>query len=117
VKELSAVGLIGKLDSDALTLYCQAWSRWIDAENRLREFGPVIYDQERNRPVLSPYWRVANTAMEQMKGLLGEFGLTPASRSRLPQGKAKERPVQRPTSRRDTGDPRDYLQAISGGME
>jgi P27 family predicted phage terminase small subunit len=113
VKELNSVGLIGRLDSDALTLYCRAWSRWVEAEDRLREFGPVIFDHQRNRPVLSPYWRVANTAMDQMKSLLGEFGLTPASRSRLPKRKPEERPRHNPPAPRYQGDPRDVLRVLS----
>lgn len=112
VKELNKVGLIGKLDGDALTLYCKAWSRWIEAEDKLREFGPVMMDRDHNRPVLSPYWRVANTAMDQMKSLLGEFGLTPASRSRLPHGKAETKPVRGPRTIRDEIDPREALRKI-----
>ena len=112
LKELNKVGLVSKLDGDALTLYCQTWSHWIEAEAKLREFGPVMIDRERDRPVLSPYWRVANTAMDQMKSLLGEFGLTPASRSRLPHGKPEDKPERKPPNRRNDQDPRDYLRIL-----
>ena len=112
VKELNKVGLVSKLDGDALTLYCRAWSRWVEAENKLREFGPVIFDKERDRPVLSPYWRVANTAIDQMKSLLGEFGLTPASRSRIPHGRSEEPPARGSRSRRKQRDLRDMLKSI-----
>ena len=109
VKELGKAGIIQRLDGDALTLYCTAWARWVDAEARLREFGPVMMDRERKRPVLSPYWRIANTAMEQMKSLLGEFGLSPASRSRIPRKSQEETPRSRRVPQRTSGDPRDLL--------
>jgi phage terminase small subunit len=51
--------------------------------------------------------------MEQMKSLLGEFGLTPASRSRLPKKKPEERPRHNPPTRRYEGDPRDVLRMLS----
>ena len=109
VKELGKAGIIQRLDGDALTLYCTAWARWVDAEDRLREFGPVIMDRERNRPVLSPYWRIANTAMDQMKSLLGDFGLSPASRSRIPRNSQSETPRSRRARQRTSGDPRENL--------
>jgi P27 family predicted phage terminase small subunit len=34
-------------------------------------------------PMQSPYLAVANKAMEQMRGLLTEFGMSPASRTRI----------------------------------
>ena len=109
VKELGKAGIIQRLDADALTLYCTAWARWVDAEARLREFGPVMMDRERKRPVLSPYWRIANTAMEQMKSLLGEFGLSPASRSRIPRKRQEETPRNKRVPQRSSQDPRELL--------
>ena len=34
-------------------------------------------------PVQSPYLAVANRAMEQMRSLLSEFGMSPASRTKV----------------------------------
>ena len=34
-------------------------------------------------PVQSPYLAVANRALEQMRSFLNDFGMTPASRSRV----------------------------------
>jgi P27 family predicted phage terminase small subunit len=60
-----------------------AWSRWIDAEAKLREFGAVLKSPTKGFPILSPYWTIANTAMKQMRDFLSEFGMSPASRTRV----------------------------------
>ncbi len=70
------------LDRAALSAYCQAWGRWIEAEERLRQHG-VIVRSPNGFPVQSPYLAVANKAMAQMSKLLVEFGLSPSSRSRI----------------------------------
>ena len=81
-KELDRLGLLTVLDRAALSAYCQAWGRWIEAEQRLRQHG-VIVKSPNGFPVQSPYLAVANKAMAQMSKLLVEFGLSPSSRSRI----------------------------------
>ena len=81
-KELERLGLLTVLDRAALSAYCQAWGRWIEAEERLRQHG-VIVKSPNGFPVQSPYLAVANRAMAQMGKLLVEFGLSPSSRSRI----------------------------------
>ena len=81
-KELATLGLLTRLDRAALSAYCQSWSRWIEAEERLRQHG-VIVKSPNGFPVQSPYLAVANKAMAQMSKLLVEFGLSPSSRSRI----------------------------------
>jgi P27 family predicted phage terminase small subunit len=83
VGELEANGLITRLDRAALAGYCMAWSHWIDAEVKLREFGAVLKSPTKGFPILSPYWTIANTALKQMRDLLSEFGMSPASRTRV----------------------------------
>ncbi len=81
-KELATLGLLTRLDRAALAAYCQAWGRWLEAEERLRQHG-VIVKSPNGFPVQSPYLAVANKAMAQMSKLLVEFGLSPSSRSRI----------------------------------
>ncbi len=81
-QELERLGLLTVLDRAALSAYCQAWGRWIEAEERLRQHG-VIVKSPNGFPVQSPYLAVANKAMAQMGKLLVEFGLSPSSRSRI----------------------------------
>ena len=75
-------GLFASIDAGALAMYCQAWGRWLEAEGKLTEFGivtqaPSGYFQQ------SPFLAIANKAMDQMTRLLVEFGMSPASRSRV----------------------------------
>lgn len=88
-KQLFDLGLLTEVDRAALAAYCQAWARWIEAEEKLRTNGMVVMT-DKGYPVLSPYWSVANQSMKQMKSFLTEFGMTPASRSRVTVNKEDE---------------------------
>jgi P27 family predicted phage terminase small subunit len=81
-RELKVLGLVTLIDRAALSAYCLLWSRWIDAETKVREKGSVVRGTH-NDPVMNPYLRVASKALEQMKAMLVEFGMTPSSRSRI----------------------------------
>jgi P27 family predicted phage terminase small subunit len=63
-------------------LFCQAWERWVEAEEALKKYG-VMVKSPNNFPMQSPYLAVANRAMEQMRALLAEFGMSPSSRTRV----------------------------------
>ena len=80
-RQLLTLGIVSELDRPALALYCKAWERWSEAEAQLKEFGIMLIRNE--FPVQSPYLKIATEAMVQMRALLIEFGMTPASRSRV----------------------------------
>lgn len=82
-KELSAVGLLTAVDRAALAAYCQCWSRWVQAEQKIQETSLVVKAAKSGYPIQNPFVSIANTALDLMKKFLTEFGLTPASRSRL----------------------------------
>lgn len=79
---LAQMGLLSRMDKAALALYCQAWGRWVDAEDYLKKYG-VMVKSPSGFPMQSPYLAVANKSMEQVRALLTEFGMTPSSRTRL----------------------------------
>ena len=81
-RELKAVGLVTKLDRAALAAYCDAYGRWVEASNHLQQYG-MILKSPAGFPIQSPYLAVVNRAIEQMRTFVGEFGMTPSSRSRL----------------------------------
>jgi P27 family predicted phage terminase small subunit len=81
-KDLHVLGLLTSIDRAALSLYCDAWGRWIESLDSLKKYGVVIKSPN-GYPVQSPYLAVANKAAEQVRLLLGEFGLSPASRARV----------------------------------
>jgi P27 family predicted phage terminase small subunit len=76
------MGLLCKIDRAALALFCQAWARWVEAEEALKRYG-VMVKSPSGFPMQSPYLAVANKAMEQMRALLAEFGMSPSSRTRV----------------------------------
>jgi P27 family predicted phage terminase small subunit len=81
--ELAASGLLTTVDRAALAAYCSAWSRWVNAEESIQKFGAVIKSPKSGFPIQNPYVGIANTAMDQMRKFLVEFGMTPSSRSRV----------------------------------
>ena len=80
--DLADLGLLSRIDRAALANYCQAWGRWVQAEEALKRFG-VMVKSPTGFPMQSPYLAVANKAMEQMRLLLGEFGMSPSARTRV----------------------------------
>lgn len=83
VPELEQMGLLSPADRAALAAYCTAWSRWKQAEEMVRKFGTIVKSPEKGFPMKSPYLTVADQALETMRKLMVEFGLTPSSRSRI----------------------------------
>jgi P27 family predicted phage terminase small subunit len=79
---LVRLGLLTALDRAALAAYCTTYARWIEAEVAIKKTGTVVKTQS-GYPINSPYLVVANRALEQMRSFMIEFGLTPASRSRI----------------------------------
>jgi P27 family predicted phage terminase small subunit len=80
---LTSSGLLTSADRAALSAYCAAWSRWLNAELSIQKFGAVIKSPKSGFPIQNPYVGVANTALTQMRAFLIEFGMTPAARSRI----------------------------------
>lgn len=80
--ELMAIGVLTKLDRSALSAYCQSWSQWLGAIEKLKLHGPVVKAPS-GFPIQNPYFSIANSALKQMKAFLTEFGMTPSSRSRI----------------------------------
>ena len=82
-KKLHKLGLLTEIDGPQFALYCQAWGRWVEAEDALKKHGTISTDPATGRSRKSPYLMVANKAMEQMQRALSEFGMSPASRARV----------------------------------
>lgn len=80
--DLETLGLLTQIDMAALAAYCMAYGRWVESENMIRKHGMLVKSPN-GYPMQSPYLAIANKAVEQMKGFLTEFGMTPSSRSRL----------------------------------
>lgn len=90
VDRLADIGLMTDIDVAALAAYCQAYARWVNAEEALARFAerdPVnhglIIKTSNGNAIQSPLVGAANTAMQLMHKFAIEFGMTPAARTRL----------------------------------
>lgn len=91
-KMLLKAGLFASVDKYALGMFCTAAARWMKAERVLQEAGKeeVIISPMTGALYQNPWLGVANRAWDQMRRMFGEFGLTPAERSRLQLPQAEE---------------------------
>ena len=83
VPQLDDMGVLTKIDRSALEAYCVSYAKWRDAEEGLRRFGPVFKPMASGYVPPSPYVALARSALEEMRRFMQEFGMTPASRTRL----------------------------------
>lgn len=100
-QDLEALGLLTRIDRAALAAYCEWWSDWVDATRKcIGESGKdlkviktgerILYDAEGRITersggnfVENPYYSIKKRAAELMHKFLTEFGMTPASRTRI----------------------------------
>ena len=87
--ELKRLGLLTIVDGPALTSLCEAYAEWRQAAAIIRKEGltletPTGYLQER------PEVAIAHKAQMRVKAWAAEFGLTPASRSRISVNQKEE---------------------------
>lgn len=78
---LVEAGLYSDIDRAALSAYCVAWARHLEAEGMLQRYGVVI--AARGVPRTSPWAIIASQALDVMLRAAAEFGATPSSRSRV----------------------------------
>ena len=76
------MGVLTTMDRAALAAYCQAYGRWVEAEERLRE-TPMLFKTPSGYVQQSPWLGIANKQLEIMGRYMVELGMTPAARSRL----------------------------------
>ena len=88
-RELGGMQVLSSADEFALAQLCDALFEYENAQQKLDEQGEVFFT-EKGHPVPSPYEGKKNKSRAAIMKILIEFGLTPASRSRiqLPEGKA-----------------------------
>jgi P27 family predicted phage terminase small subunit len=80
--QLFEAGLLTELDVTALAALCSTWALWTEAKERLESEGLTVSVRGGAvRP--SPWIAIASRAQRDMQLLQAEFGLTPASRSRV----------------------------------
>ena len=82
---LQEVGLIAKLDRALIAAYCKAWARWVECERMLETTG-LIVKSPNGYPMYSPYLAAANKALDQLRMMSEQIGLSASGRSRIKAG-------------------------------
>lgn len=90
-KDLATLGLLTRIDRAALAGYCTAWETYVESDKEVRLNGRTTTTDKGNL-VQHPELANRNRALEMMKAFLAEFGMTPASRTRIhvPEKRAVE---------------------------
>ena len=79
---MEQLGILTQVDMAAFAGYCQAYARWKEAEEFITQHGTIVKTP-------SGYWQqvpqvsIAQTYLKVMNRFAEQFGLTPASRSRI----------------------------------
>ena len=80
--KLNRLGLLTEVDGPAFEAVCQRYSLWVRCEKRMKAKGLIMKTEtgyEQQRPEVS----IAKNALADVKAFLTEFGMTPASRSKI----------------------------------
>lgn len=83
--ELHKLGLVARIDRAALGVYCQAYGRWVMAEQRLKKLGDegMVDTTPSGYKQIGVWLQISNRAVEQMEKFLSHFGMSPSARSRV----------------------------------
>ena len=80
--KLKEMRLLSHVDRAALAGYCELWARWQKAEKMIQESGEVITTPNGSLQV-SPWISIAHRSLVELRKFASEFGLSPASRSKV----------------------------------
>ena len=89
---LHDAGLLKWVDRAALSAYCQAYGRWVEAEKALDESielssgHGLVYRNHNGNHTQNPLVPIARMAREEVRKAAASFGMTPSSRSRIVVG-------------------------------
>lgn len=103
VPVLEQLGLLTKIDRAALSGYCMAYARWIEAERELSKSDALIVKTKTGYPMQNPLIGIANQQLKLMHGFIAEFGLSPASRTRVRTSASSESALKAFTSAKPKG--------------
>jgi P27 family predicted phage terminase small subunit len=93
--KLEMGGVLSDWDRNALAAYCKACASYVEAVQaieRISGTGRMLVRTSNGNLVQNPLIGVKNKALENMRRLGDEFGLTPSSRARIVS--AENKPVR-----------------------
>lgn len=77
VPELQQSGILTPVDAIPLAAYCQAYSQWRAAEERVRKDGMMIGQR------IHPLLKHSVALLAELRRIAAEFGFTPAARMKV----------------------------------
>ncbi len=84
---LEDMGVLTKVDGNALVRYCQLWARWKKAELFIQQHGDMYALRDERGRIRCfqqyPQVAIAHRLSIALTKLEAEFGMTPSSRSRI----------------------------------
>ena len=83
---LGVIGLLERVDLGAMSAACVAYAQALGADRHIDEHGIVVTNDKGNMHK-NPACEVSHQAWSRYLLFAVEFGLTPASRSKIPQPK------------------------------
>lgn len=86
---LEGAGLLTSVDAQAFRTLCECWARYLHAQQQVRAYGAIIKSPS-GAPMFSPFWMQLKSEEKSLGKLFAEFGMTPASRTRVSSSKPKE---------------------------
>ena len=82
VPELIKAGLVTPIFEGMLAAYCMVFARWVEAERELRKTAKLVKSPS-GYPLQNPWLAIANRAIEQMRQLGSDLGLSAAALTRI----------------------------------
>jgi P27 family predicted phage terminase small subunit len=81
-KELYNQGLLKIVDTEALSGYCWAYENYVQCTKQVKRYGPWLKNN-RGEITENPAAKASINWLKLMKSFLTEYGMTPASRTRI----------------------------------
>ena len=75
-------GLLTADDVNTFRLYCETWSRYLEAEKVLREQGLTV-ELPSGNVKQRPEWFILKDSQVELRALIRLFGLSPTARMRM----------------------------------
>ena len=88
-KKMEQLGVLTEVDMAAFAGYCQAYARWKEAEEFISKHGS-IFQTPSGYVQQVPQVSIAQQNLKIMQSFCSEFGLTPATRSRIIAGSGSD---------------------------
>lgn len=89
VPQLIRAGVATDIDESALRVLCEKWIEYRTFQSKVDEYGPVIKAPKSDYIQLSPYYTGMKQALADWQKMMTEFGMTPASRTKIKVDKDK----------------------------